>query len=55
MSSPYSKYLVAVTVDQRIIRKDTIPPAMPFRSANTASQARKVHGSREYPTMLMVL
>lgn len=55
MSRPYSKYRVAVTVDQRIMSEEAIPPAIEWRSANIDRRARKVKGIREYPRMLIVL
>ena len=55
MSSPYSKYLVAVTVDQTMIASEISPPARLLRSTKTEVSARNTKGIREYPRMLAVL
>lgn len=55
ISSPCSKYRVAVTVDQIIIANATTPPNAFLRSANSDSNAKNEKGSKEQPNMLIVL
>ena len=55
MSSPYSRYLVAVTVDHIIMSELAIPPRTVCMSVNTAKRAKNAKGSSEYPRMLIIL
>lgn len=55
MSKPYSKYLVAVVVDQTIIDIESTPPAILCSSVNTDIKASKIKGTSEYPSILVVL
>jgi hypothetical protein len=55
MSRPYSRYRVAVTVDQRIMRELAIPPIKECMSVKMAIKANRAKGSREYPRILIIL
>lgn len=55
ISSPYSKYRVAVTVDQAIIISEITPPNRLCKSRKIAIDAKNKNGKSEYPKMLIVL